>query len=233
MPSFQFLGPPHLAAIALTVLLPVVLSVLARKADSYTVTRTICYLLAAILLANEVGHWAYRLYRREFTLLLERFLPLHVCGIASFATVVALLFRKQAAYEIAYFWGLVGTFNAILTPALEVGFPKYRFFQYFIAHCGPVVGVLFAALGLKMRPTLKSLFRSFLLLNIYMAPMAGFNVLMGTNYLFLCAPPDTPSPFFFAPWPWYILVVDGAALVLFGVVYSPFLIGDWVKQRRR
>jgi len=44
-----------------------------------------------------------------------------------------LIRGRRRLYEIAYFWGLVGTFNAILTPELEVGYPAYRFFQYFSA----------------------------------------------------------------------------------------------------
>ncbi|MCZ6681450.1 MAG: TIGR02206 family membrane protein [Candidatus Poribacteria bacterium] len=232
MSEFQCLGIPHLTAITLTILLPVALAVLVRKANLPTATRTVCYLLGAILLTNEVGHWCYRLFRGEFSLLVREFLPIHVCGLATFATVFTLLLRNQKLYECAYFWGLVGTFNAIITPELEVSFPHYRFFQYFVGHSGVVVGVLFATWGLRMRPTLKSLFRSFFLINLYMVFIAGFNLLVKTNYLFLCEAPDTKSPFFFAPWPWYIPIVDGIALVFFFLVYAPFFISDWMKRRR-
>ncbi len=231
-PEFQFLGLPHITAIILTIIIPVALAVLVRKADSPTITRTVCYLLGATLLAGEVGHWGYRLVRGGFSSFVEQYLPLHVCGLTTFAIAFALFRRSQILYETAYFWGLVGTLNAILTPQLEVGFPKYRFFQYFIAHSGPVIGVLFATLGLRMRPTFKSLFRSFLIINVYMVFIAGFNLLLGTNYMFICEPPDTNSPFFFAPWPWYIPILDVVALVLFFVVYLPFLVSDWISSSR-
>ena len=61
--------------------------------------------------------------------------------------MLALLRRNQILYEIGYFWGIVGTLNAVLTPQLDLGFPHYRFFQYFIVHGGIVVGVLFADVG--------------------------------------------------------------------------------------
>ena len=229
--EFQFLGVSHIVVLALTIALPIALSVLVRKVNSSVVTNAVCYLLSGILIVNEVGLWGYRMATVEsFSLFLQRYLPLHICGVVVFVVVFALLRRNQTLYEIAYFWGLVGTLNAIITPQLWVDFPNYRFFQYFIAHGGIVVSVLFATWGLRMRPTLKGLLRSFLLANFYMVVMVGVNLLLKSNYMFICEPPDTKSPFFFAPWPWYIFILDGVALVFFFVVYSPFLIGDWLKS---
>ncbi len=229
--EFQFLGVSHIVVLALTITLPIALSVLVRKADSSAVTNTVCYLLSAILIVNEVGLWGYRMSTvQSFSVFLQRYLPLHICGVVVFVVVFVLLRRNQTLYEIGYFWGLVGTLNAIITPQLWVDFPNYRFFQYFIAHGGIVVSVLFVTWGLKMRPTLKGLLRSFLLVNFYMVVIAGVNLSLKSNYMFICEPPDTKSPFFFAPWPWYIPILDGVALVFFFVVYSPFLIGDWLRS---
>ncbi len=229
--EFQFLGVSHIVVLVLTIALPVVLTILVRRADSSVITNAVCYILGATLIVNEIGHWGYRMTTvQSFSEFLQKYLPLHICGIVLFAVVFVLLHRNQILYEIGYFWGIVGTLNAIITPQLDVGFPHYRFFQYFIVHGGIVVSVLFATWGLGMRPTLKGLLRSFLLVNLYMAVIAGVNLLLKSNYMFICDPPDTESPFFFAPWPWYIPILDGVTLVLFFVVYSPFLISDWLKS---
>ena len=229
--EFQFLGVPHIVALALTITLPIALSVLVRKVDSSVVANVVCYLLAATLIVNEIGIWIYRAATvQSFSVFVQSYLPLHICGVALFVVVFALLRRNQILYEIGYFWGIVGTLNAIITPQLGVGFPHYRFFQYFIVHGGIVASVLFATWGLRMRPTLKGLLRSFLLVNLYMVVIAGVNLLLKSNYMFICEPPYTKSPFFFAPWPWYILILDGVALILFFVVYSPFLIGNWLRS---
>ena len=233
MPSseFQFLGVPHIVALSLTIVLPIALSVLVRKVDSSVVANVVCYLLAATLIVNEIGIWIYRAATvQSFSVFVQSYLPLHICGVALFVVVLVLLCRNQILYEIGYFWGIVGTLNAVLTPQLGVGFPHYRFFQYFIVHGGIVVSVLFVTWGLRMRPTLKGLLRAFLLANLYMVFIAGVNLLLKSNYMFICEPPYTKSPFFFAPWPWYILILDGVALILFFVVYSPFLIGDWLRS---
>lgn len=229
--EFQFLGVSHIVVLILTITLPIALSVLVRTANSSVIANGVCYLLSAILIVNEVGLWGYRIATvQSFSVFLQRYLPLHICGVVVFVVVFVLLRRNQTLYEIAYFWGLVGTLNAIITPQLWVDFPNYRFFQYFIAHGGIVVSVLFATWGLRMRPTLKGLLRSFLLANFYMVVIVGVNLLLKSNYMFICEPPDTKSPFFFAPWPWYIPILDGVALIFFFVVYSPFLIGDWLRS---
>ena len=229
--EFQFLGVPHIVALALTITLPIALSVLVRNADSSVLTNAVCYLLAGILIINEIGGWIYRAATvQSFSVFVQSYLPLHICGVALFVVVFALLRQNQILYEIGYFWGIVGTLNAVITPQLGVGFPHYRFFQYFIVHGGIVVSVLFATWGLRMRPTLKGLLRSFLLANFYMVVIAGVNLLLKSNYMFICEPPYTKSPFFFAPWPWYIPILDGVAFILFFLVYSPFLIGDWLRS---
>ena len=229
--EFQFFGVPHVVALVLTIALPIALSVLVRKVDSSVLTNAVCYLLAGILIINEIGGWIYRAATvQSFSVFVQSYLPLHICGVALFVVVLALLRRNQILYEIGYFWGIVGTLNAALTPQLGVGFPHYRFFQYFIVHGGIVVSVLFTTWGLRMRPTLKGLLRAFLLANLYMVFIAGVNLLLKSNYMFICDPPLTKSPFFFAPWPWYIPILDGVAFVLFFVVYSPFLIGDWLRS---
>ena len=225
--QFQFLGLPHITVMILTVVIPVGLAVWVRKADSPIVTRAVCYCLGSLLLINEIIHWCYRWNEKGPIGFVQEHLPLHVCGVGLFVTAFALFYRNQFIYEIAYFWGLVGTLQGVITPNLENAFPAYRFFQYFIVHSGIVVGVLFATLGLKMRPTLRSLFRSFLILNLYAVIIGGINYLLNSNYMFLREPPMTASPFFFAPWPWYIPILDGVAFLFFFLVYLPFLISEW------
>ena len=128
-------------------------------------------------------------------------MPLPVCGVAVLLTSATLLFRSPKTYEIVYFWGLVRSANAVITPGgLAVDFPEYRFFQYFIAHSGIAVGVLFATWGLGMRPTLRGMFRAFGYLCGFAAFVGTVNYLLGSNFIWLSGPPPgTVSPFFAAP----------------------------------
>ena len=224
--EFQTFGTPHLVVMGLTLALPMVLSGLAGRAGDGRTAKSIGYLLAAMLLVNEVTAGGYRLLQFGPDYFVRTYLPLHICGIANLVTAATLVFRNRHTYEIAYFWGLVGSANAVITPgAIETGFPSWRFFQYFIAHSGIVVGVLYATWGLGMRPTLGGLFRAFIILNVFAVAVGIVNLLLGSNYMYLSKPPwGTVSPFFFAPWPWYIPFLDAVALGMFFVVYLPIYV---------
>ena len=227
--SFETFGTQHLVVIGLTLAVPAILSAIARSRASQAVTRHIAWTLAGVLLTNEIAHWVYRLSQVGWLHFAQSHLPAHVCGIAALATVATLLFRHQRSFEIAYFWGLVGTANAVITPGeMTATFPEYRFVQYFTTHSGIVAGALFATWGMRMRPTLASVGRAFVWLQVLAVGACGLNLLLGSNYMYLCAPPsNTESPFFFLPWPWYIPWLELVGLALFLVVYLPFLKSDW------
>ena len=218
--QFEFL-----AAMGATLALPILLTIAVKRFNSAKATQAVCGVFAGVLLLNEILPWGQRLVLVGAYEFARWYLPLHVCSIAVFAVAAALIFRWQTAYEIAYFWGLAGATNAVVTPQLIADYPSYRFFQYFIAHGGIVAGALFATWGLGMRPTSKSVLRVFVLLNLLAIVAFGVNWALGSNYMFLSRPPVTESPFFFAPWPWYIPILDGVALVLFYVLFIPFKIG--------
>ena len=221
MPAFEFLGTPHIVAMSLTLAMAVALLLLVSRYKR--AANGICLAVAGVLLVNEVVHWVWRLSTMSFEEFVHNNLPLHICGISVFAVIIALVFRKRLAFEIAWFWGLVGATNAVITPQIEVGYPEYRFFQYFIVHGGIVVGALLANVGLGMRPTPMSLVRAFALLVALTAMVFSVNLLLGSNYMFLMAPPVSESPFFFAPWPWYIPILGLIALFLFFLLLLPFL----------
>ena len=224
---FVTFGGPHVAVLVLTAAVPLGLVLLSRTARSAVLTRTICVAVAAVLVANEVGFWCYGLAVGDWQYFLQHHLPLHICGVAIFLTAWVLVRPHQLAYEVAYFWGLAGTIQAIITPELDAAFPTYRFFQYFITHVGIVVGVLLATLGLKMRPRAKSILIVFVLTNAYMLVVAGLNLLIGgqANYMFLCRAPQVRNPLIFLPWPWYILFLEPVGMAMLVILYLPFLPG--------
>lgn len=230
--GFETFGAPHLVAMTLTVALPLALAAIARRLPDRGPT-AIAWLIAVMLLANEFIYWAVRIDQIGLDGWVRNHMPLHVCGVAVLLTAWTLLFRNERTFEVIYFWGLVGAANAVITPGgIGVGFPQYRFFQYFIAHSGIVTGVLFATWGLGMRPTLRGMFRAFGYLAVFAAFVGAVNAVLGSNFMWLsAAPPGTVSPFFALPWPWYLPILAVFGLVMFFVVLSPFLVADWWRQR--
>ena len=218
---FDLFGTAHIVVMALSVAVPVALSLIVRRAKSEAVTRGVCVGFAAVLAANQIVYWAFRWMTDGTVTFMREHLPLHLCSVGIILAVIVLLTRGRLAYELIYFWGLAGTTNAIVTPELAEGWPDYLFIQFFISHGGIVGAALFATWGLRMRPTFKSLIRAFLWLNALAAGVAVVNLLLDSNYMYLCAPPDTASPFLLFPWPWYLLWLEVFAFFLFALLYLP------------
>ena len=228
-PPFQLFGLPHVAAIALTAAVAAALTVVARRSGSPRVTRGLCIGLAVVLLVNQSVGWIYRYMTEGGEVFVREHLPLHVCGMTILLSAAMLLFRQRWTFELVYFWGLAGATNAMVTPELSEGLPHYLFFQYFISHGAIVAAALFATLGLGMRPTFRSLVRAFVALNVMAAVLTPVNLLLDSNYMYLCTVPDTASPFIFLPWPWYLLKLELLAAVFFGLLYLPV----YLEKRRR
>ncbi len=231
--SFEFLAPPHVTAIALTVILSVGLAIIARKTSRPSIVRAMCLAIGSILVINELIAYGHDIYMKGWGNFVQHSLPLHLCGLAVFLTALAVVKRNQFAYETAYFWGIAGTLQAIITPDLDAGYPSYRYVQYFVTHGLIVIGVLFATWGLRMRPSLRSMFRTFILTDILAIGVGIANWLLDANYMFLCAPPKGESPFFFVDWPWYLLALQPIALAIFALLYLPFPLADRLKRQRK
>jgi len=203
---------------------------LVRRGKSVSLTRAICWTLAGVLVANELVFYVVCLRDDGVAEFVRTDLPVHLCGVGVFLTAWALLRRRQLVYELAYFWGLAGTLQGVLTPDIAKGFPSYEFFQFFITHCGIVVGVLVATVGLGMRPCPGSVPKVFALTAVYATLVAALNWLVGANYMFLCAPPAGDSPFFFLAWPWYVAFLALVGLVFYTALYLPFYLGDRLRR---
>jgi hypothetical integral membrane protein (TIGR02206 family) len=224
-------GPPHLTAIALTMLVPLALALLARHEHmGRRADRVARGVLAAFLLLGWLGWWGLSAARGALTL--DNGLPMNLCDWAEIALIVALLTRHQFAYELGYFWGLGGTLQGVLTPPLYWDFPDPQFIFFFIQHGGVVASLLYLTLGTRLRPTWRSLPRVIAATFGYLAAAGLADWLLGGNYGFLRAKPAGQNLLtLMSPWPWYIpeLVVAGLLFVL--LYYAPFALADFLKRR--
>ena len=225
-------GTAHLSSVLVIAAVGIGLPLIARRTLSSAEQYRVGLLIATLLVGQEGFHmW---LLANHYDRLLSSLLPLHLCGLSVLLTAWVLAARSYPAYEIVYFWAWGGTLQALLTPDLDRGFPDPAFIAFFIGHGLVIVGVLYATLVYRFRPTFISIFKSLAALLIAVAVIAPINLWLGTNYLFLSSKPEQASLMdFLGPWPWYILSLAGLALVSSLVYYLPFLIGDLVSGRSR
>jgi hypothetical integral membrane protein (TIGR02206 family) len=70
------------------------------------------------------------------------------------------------------------------------------------------------------------------LTNVYMALVAPINIALGTNYMYLFEKPKEATLMdFLGPWPWYILGLEAVGTALFFIMYSPYLISDYLQAK--
>ncbi len=215
---FVLFGSAHLGVLAVTALTAAGLLWLVRRHPR--AATGVRFGLAGLLLALTVG-----------VLISERLVgtswgdlaPLHLCDMAIFVGLFALVTRAPLACEVLYFWAGAGTLLAIITPDVPVGFPHPRFLNYFALHGGVVVAAVLLVWGLGRPPRPGAVWRVLLLTNAYAALVAVVDFAFGTNFLYLRAKPAAPTPLdWFGPWPVYILVTEVVALGLFTLLALPF-----------
>ena len=90
-----------------------------------------------------------------------------------------------------------------------------------------VIATIFIATAEDQRPTWLSLWKTMLILNVYLVAVTAINYALGSNYMFTMQKPHTASLFdVMGPWPWYLLTAEVLAVMLFALLYLPFAIAD-------
>jgi hypothetical integral membrane protein (TIGR02206 family) len=231
-PAFHAYGPAHLVVIFLTIALPFALATLVRRTRSRLLERIIIGALSALLVLNYIAYLS--LIRQIRVPSWEQMLPMQLCDWAMLVIIVAMWTGNRSWFEVAYFWGIGGTLQAVLTPNLAYGFPDFRFFSFFISHCGIIIGIVFLMLTRKYRPYPFSIVKAFLWSELYFLVTMITDAITGYNYGFLLHKPEAFSilSFLSDSRPVYLLQFHLLALVFFSVLYAPFAIYDLLRGKQ-
>ncbi|HCK66569.1 MAG TPA: TIGR02206 family membrane protein [Anaerolineae bacterium] len=222
---FDLYGTGHLIALSLVIVL--CLSFLYFKNIwGEKQRKTFRISIALILFLNEIAWHAWAAYWGIWSI--QTMLPLHMCSVIVWLTIYMLLTNNYSIYEVAYFLGIGGALQALLTPDItDYGFPHFRAFNTFIAHGLLVAMPIYMTVVEGHRPTLQSFKRVFIWTNLYMIPVFFLNLAIGSNYLFIAGKPEFPTLLdLLAPWPLYILQLELIGFAILFILYFPFLIKD-------
>jgi hypothetical integral membrane protein (TIGR02206 family) len=228
--EFAAYGPSHLAVLAIFVVGAVVLVTVGRRlTDSQS--RMLGRLLAVCLLAAFAVALTYKVIRPS----LNTSVPLQLCDIAELAAAYALWSQKQWAFSLAYYWGLVLSSQALLTPDIgtpEEGapdFPHHLFITFFTLHVLVVWAAIFLTWGQRRRPTWRDYRFAVVVSLLWVAFTYTFNAITGTNYGYLNRKPPTASLLdVFGPWPLYVGVEVAIVIVVWALMTWP-----WERTRGR
>src|ERR1700737_1107408 len=229
-PEFRAWSPSHLTVIFLTVGLPFLLALIVHRTKSRLLERSICFAISALLLINYV---AYLVVARDFGVTTwDRMLPLQLCDWAMIVIIVALWTGNRRWLEVAYFWGIGGTLQAIIPANLRYHFPDLRFISFFVAHSGIIIGIVFLMLIYGFRPRPISILHTFAWTEFYFVVAFTVDLLTDENYGFLLHKPEALSLLsYLSDWrPLYLAEFHLLAFLFFSLLYAPFAIVDLVRK---
>ena len=231
-PAFELFGRAHLAVLAIIIAL-CLLIVLRRRSFPPAARRTMRWSLLVVIYLSEISWHIWKLSTGDWTI--QGMLPLWLCSLTVWTMPLLLVWRIPSYFEWVYFMGLIGASQALLTPDLMIyGFPHFRFIEFFTVHGAIIIAVIYMTAVEGFRPTLRSLPRSILLTDLFWFVCWIVNSQIGSNYLYTQGKLPTPSLLdYLGPWPWYLLSMQALGILLCLLLFLPFAIQNWRKNRNR
>lgn len=204
----------HMAALAATALAAALLVAGARpRGDAAAARRA----LALLLLAGFAGEQLTYALRGDWSA--EVNLPFQLSDAVTLVVAAALLRPVPVLVELAYFWALSASLQAVITPGLGHDFPDLLYFTYFATHSGAVAAACLLVFGERRRPRPGAVARVYAITAAFAGCAAVATVATGGNYMFLRRKPAQGSLLdLMGPWPVYILAAAALALLLFAAL---------------
>jgi hypothetical integral membrane protein (TIGR02206 family) len=159
-------------------------------------------------------------------------LPITVCGWAVIFCSYMVIGKTQWLFDISYFWLLCGTVFALLTPTVisYTGPTRFRYYQFWLEHTLGYIAIFYMIFIHKMRPTIRSMIRSYASLCVLAIIAYVSNTLIGpgANYLFMARPESTPSVLDILPpnFALRLLIMAAVITLLYFLAYLPWYLMD-------
>jgi hypothetical integral membrane protein (TIGR02206 family) len=209
----------HLGVVLFLIFCGVALILWAKKQNKKTQTRVGNLLTISIATTIIFGTFL-KIYKGDFNY--QEDLPLHLCSFLGLTAPLLSLTKKFVYYEVFFFLVMAGTLQSVITPD-QYNYLNFPFFRYWFVHAGLVIFMMYATFVYKMKPTLKSVWKSFLGMQVYMLLMFVLNYFLGSNYFYTNRKPDAATLLdLFGDWPQYVFVVELIVIPYFLLIYLPF-----------
>ena len=222
--EFSVYGPSHWAVLAVFAIGSVVLVWIGHR-QSESQARHLGRVLGALTAAIYAGSLVYSLFPPT----LGRSLPLRLTDLATMSAAYALWSRRNWAFALTYYWGLVLSTQALISPVLYApDFPSYQFLAFWAIHLLVVWAAIYLTWGRGMRPGWHSYRTAVVATAVWAAVTFTFNRIASTNYGFLNGKPGTATLLnVLGPWPVYILTGGALLLIVWALMTWP-----WERKRR-
>lgn len=227
--EFSAYGPSHLVVLAVFAVGVVALILIGRR-QTEPQARLFGRVMALLILAVFITALVYKLIRPD----IQTSVPLQLCDLAELAAAYALWSQRHWAFVLTYYWGLLLSSQALLTPDIGTpqegapDFPHHLFVTFFALHLLVVWAAVYLTWGRRMRPNWRDYRFAIAAALTWMAATFAFNMIAGTNYGYLNRKPATASMLdVMGPWPAYLLVEIAIVVIAWALMTWP-----WERMRR-
>lgn len=225
--GFQLFSTPHLCWLVIAVATCLSLCLAYHRRDEKARRRLELW-AAGLILFSELAKDLSLVIAGEYSIY---YLPLHLCGLAIFITLIHAVKGWTFIGELLYSTCMPGAACALLFPDW-VRYPVFNFLSInsFFVHILLTAYPMMLFFGGKIRPRARRLPFCFLFLVIISVPIYFFDKRIDANFLFLNWPSPGSPLVWFEKWlgnPGYILGYVPMAAVVWTALYLP------VELRRR
>jgi hypothetical integral membrane protein (TIGR02206 family) len=222
--QFAAYGPSHWAILAVFVI-GAVLLVRVGRGQTEQQARRLGRILGAVIALIYAAILIYIVTPPS----IDYSVPLQLTDLATMVAAYALWSQKQWAYVLTYYWGLVLSTQALISPALQgPDFPHYQFLAFWAIHLLVVWAAIYLTWGRGMRPDWRDFRFAVVVTLVWAAVTFTFNTIAGTNYGFLNRKPSTASLLdVLGPWPWYVVTAATLVCIVWALMTWP-----WMRMQR-
>jgi hypothetical integral membrane protein (TIGR02206 family) len=222
--EFTAYGPSHWTVLAVFAVGAAALIWIGRR-QTESQARILGHVLGALIVAVFGVALVYKLIQPT----LDGSVPLQLCDVAELMAAYALWSQRHWAFALSYYWGLVLSSQALITP--DVGapdFPSHGFLTFFALHVLVVWAAIYLTWGRRMRPNWRSYRFAIIVTLAWAAFTFTFNAIAGTDYGYLNRKPPVASLLdALGPWPVYLLTEVLIVLIVWALMTWP-----WERTRR-
>ena len=228
-------GPSHVTVLAVFAIGAALLVWIGRR-QTEAQARRFGRGFALLILAAFLVALIYKVLRLD----VQTSIPLQLCDIAELVAAVALWSGRRWAFALTYFWGLLLSSQALLTP--DVGtpqegapdFPHHLFLTFFTLHVLVVWAAIYLTWGRGRRPRWRDFRLAVVVALGWVAFTLTFNTIVGTNYGYLNAKPPTASILdVLGPWPQYVVAEIVIVILAWALMTWPWERAAKVRSLRR
>ncbi|BBX26662.1 TIGR02206 family membrane protein [Mycolicibacterium alvei] len=227
--EFSAYDPSHLIVLAVFATGAVLLVMIGRR-QTPPQARVLSRVLAVLLIAAFGVALAYKLADPT----IDTSVPLQLCDLAELAAAYALWSQRHWAFVLTYYWGLVLSSQALITPDIGTpkegapAFPHHLFVTFFTLHVLVVWAAIYLTWGRGMRPRWRDYRFAVIVTLAWAAVTLAFNAITGANYGYLNRKPPTASLLdVLGSWPVYLLAEVAIVLIVWALMTYP-----WERMRR-